>query len=64
MANYSPAAEAALEAACTLADLLDREVSEVEMIAAALEAIAPYLHHDCQQLMAIAKDIEEAYQLM
>ena len=40
MVDLSPAAQAVIEAACTLADLLDREVSQDEMIAAALRALA------------------------
>jgi len=38
MDNLSPAAQAVLDAAFTLADNLDRDVTESEMIAAALRA--------------------------
>ena len=38
MTNLSPAAQAVLDAAFTLADNLDRDVTEAEMIAAALRA--------------------------
>ncbi len=40
MADLSPAAQAVLDAAFTLADNLDRDVTESEMIAAALRAVA------------------------
>lgn len=40
MTDLSPAAQEVLDAACTLADLLNREVSQDEMIAAALRALA------------------------
>jgi len=40
MTELSPQAEAVLEAAFTLADNLDRDVTEAEMIAAALRAVA------------------------
>jgi propanediol dehydratase small subunit len=40
MADLSPAAEAVLDAAFTLADNLDRDVTETEMIAAALRGAA------------------------
>jgi hypothetical protein len=40
MTNLSPAAQAVLDAAFTLADNLDRDVTEAEMIAAALRAAA------------------------
>jgi hypothetical protein len=42
MAELSPAAEAALDAAFTLADFLNREVSQSEMIAAFLRALADH----------------------
>jgi hypothetical protein len=38
--NLSPAAQAVLDAAFTLADNLDRDVTDTEMIAAALRVIA------------------------
>jgi hypothetical protein len=40
MTNLSPAAQAVLDAAFTLADNLDRDVTEAEMIAAALRVLA------------------------
>ena len=40
MSDLSPAAQAVLDAAFTLADLRNRDVSEAEMIAAALRAAA------------------------
>jgi len=40
LADLSPAAQAVLDAAFTLADLRNRDVSEAEMIAAALRAAA------------------------
>ena len=40
MTNLSPAAQAVLDAYCTEADLLNREVSHEEMLAAALHAVA------------------------
>jgi hypothetical protein len=40
MSNLSPAAGAAADAAVTLADYLNREVSVIEMVAAALGALA------------------------
>jgi hypothetical protein len=40
MTNLSPAAQVVLDAAFTLADNLDRDVTEAEMIAAALRALA------------------------
>jgi hypothetical protein len=43
MADLSPAAEAVLDAAFTLADNLDRDVTETEMIAAALRAAADHV---------------------
>jgi hypothetical protein len=43
MTNLSPAAQAVLDAYCTEADRLDREVSHEEMLAAALHAVANQL---------------------
>ena len=45
MTNLSPAAQAVLDAAFTLADNLDRDVTESEMIAAALRAAAEELQY-------------------
>jgi hypothetical protein len=72
--NLSPAAQAVLDAAFTLADNLDRDVTEAEMIAAALRAAAdqvvsaPRLPYDscCDvnaaairaELLAIAIELE------
>jgi hypothetical protein len=43
MTDLSPAAEAVLDAAFTLADNLDRDVTETEMIAAALRVAADHV---------------------
>jgi hypothetical protein len=43
MTSLSPQAQAVLDAAFTLADNLDRDVTEAEMIAAALRAAADQL---------------------
>ena len=43
MSELSPAAQAVLDAAFTLADNLDRDVTEAEMIAASLRAAANQL---------------------
>jgi hypothetical protein len=74
MTDLSPAAQAVLDAAFTLADNLDRDVTEEEMIAAALRAAAdqvvpiPRLPYDscCDvhaaairaELFAIAAELE------
>jgi hypothetical protein len=74
MTDLSPAAQAVLDAAFTLADNLDRDVTEAEMIAAALRAAAdqvvpiPRLPYDscCDvhaaairaELLAIAAELE------
>ena len=42
MTDLSPAAQAVLDSAFTLADNLDRDVTESEMIAAALRAAADH----------------------
>jgi hypothetical protein len=66
MTDLSPAAQAVLDAAFTLADNLDRDVTETEMIAAALRAAADqvvpeswrlhqYVRH---KLLAIAAELE------
>ena len=46
MTNLSPAAQAVLDAYCTEADRLDREVSHEEMLAAALRALAYNVYSD------------------
>jgi len=60
MTDLSLAAAAVLEAAFTLADNLDRDVTEAEMIAAALRAAALYCKRDRLQLLAIAAELEGA----
>ena len=54
----SPAAQAVLDAYCTHADFLNREVSHEEMLAAALYAAAHHLPNDRRQLAAIADELE------
>ena len=65
--NLSPAAQAVLDAAFTLADNLDRDVTEAEMIAAALRAAADQLGYgdgsgdpiiNEYELLAIADELE------
>jgi purine-nucleoside phosphorylase len=64
MTDLSLAAQAVLNAAFTLADNLDREVTETEMIAAALRAAALYCKRDALQLLSIADELEkQAYAL-
>jgi len=69
MTDRSPAAQAVLDAAFTLADNLDRDVTEAEMLAAALRAAAdqvvpgspamiPSLMMVRYQLLAIATELE------
>jgi hypothetical protein len=68
MADLSPAAKAVLDAAFTLADNLDRDVTETEMIAAALRAAANQLGKElefynevvisAEDLLAIAAELE------
>jgi hypothetical protein len=67
MADLSPAAQAVLDAAFTLADNLDRDVTETEIIAAALRAAVAHTqqHHghdvwecDADELLAIAAELE------
>jgi hypothetical protein len=54
MTNLSPAAQAVLDAYCTEADRLDREVSHEEMLAAALRAaVGPVVPMD--------KELSETY---
>ena len=56
----SPEAQAVLDAYFTHADLLDREVSHEEMLAAALRAAADQLDHatSAHTLYAIADELE------
>ena len=60
MTNLSPAAQAVLDAYCTEADRLDREVSHEEMLAAALRAAADIVddREASRQLDAIAYELE------
>jgi len=60
MSTLSPAAQAVLDAAFTLADNLDRDVTESEMIAAALRAAADYLDDatSAHTLYAISDELE------
>jgi len=74
MTKFSPAAQAVLDAAFTLADNLDRDVTETEIIAAALRAAvnqvipadALYARSCCEfvgelsrkELLAIADELE------
>ena len=71
MSDLSPAAQAVLDAAFTLADLRNRDVSEAEMIAAALRAAVyqtirpdPLTGIDCiiyaTDILAIAAELEGA----
>ena len=66
MTNLSPAAQAVLDAAFTLADNLDSDVTEEDVIAAALRAAADEvclrwaeLQHPSDVLNAIATELEE-----
>jgi hypothetical protein len=57
VAELSPAAEAVLDAAYRRMD--DNPHNEVEAtLASAFTAAALYLEHDCQQLLAIAAELE------
>jgi hypothetical protein len=58
MTDLSPAAQAVMDAAFTLADNLDRDVTEAEMIAAALRAAALFCKRDAVILLAIADELE------
>jgi hypothetical protein len=67
MADLSFAAQAVLDAAFTLADNLDRDVTESEMIAAALRAAVAHtqqhrglgvLECDADELLAIASELD------
>jgi len=55
--NLSPAAQAVMDAYCTEADRLDREVSHEEMLAAALRAAADHVQYRTD-LLAIANELE------
>jgi len=66
--NLSPSAQAVLDAAFTLADNLDRDVAETEIIAAALRAAADQVEPDdgipaevqrvLDKLLTIADELE------
>ncbi len=61
MTRLSPQSEAVLEAAFTLADNLDRDVTETEMIAAALRAVVQELKYfgiTEKNILAIAAELE------
>jgi hypothetical protein len=72
MADLSPAAQAVLDAAFTLADNLDRDVTDTEMIAAALRAAAdqvvpPALEeefHGRNQALPLTKMVEIRQKLL
>jgi hypothetical protein len=72
MTDLSPAAEAVLDAAFTLADNLDRDVTETEMIAAALRVAAdhvvpPHLEtelNDRNPSLTLQKAVEIRHQLL
>jgi DNA-binding transcriptional regulator YhcF (GntR family) len=59
----SPAAQAVLDAAFTLADNLDRDVTDTEMIAAALRATVQELKYfgiTEKNILAIATELENS----
>ena len=58
MAELSPAAEAAWEAFNDAAGRVGVFEDYEDALGAALAAVAPYLNHDCQQLMTIAIELE------
>jgi len=58
MSELSPQAQAVLDAYFTEADRLDREVSDNEMLAAALRAVALYCPCERRILMTIATELE------
>jgi hypothetical protein len=72
MTDLSPAAQAVLDAYFTLADLLNREVSHEEMIAAALhtaadQVVPPALEeefHDRNQALPLTKMVEIRQKLL
>jgi len=62
MVELSKEAQAVLEAAFTLADNLDRDVTETEMIAAALRAAVQELKYfgiTEKNILAIANELEQ-----
>ena len=54
----SPAAQAMLDAYWTFAELLDRDASDAEVLAAALRAAAVYCTRERRVLMTIAAELE------
>jgi hypothetical protein len=58
MTELSFSAQAVIDAYCTEADRLDREVSHEEMLAAALRAAALICTRERRTLMAIADELE------
>lgn len=63
MTGLSPQAQAVLDAYFTHADLLSREVSNEEMIAAALRAAANHIDHDWSAFNCIDSLYEIAAEL-
>jgi len=66
MTDLSPAAQAVLDAAFTLADNLDRDVTDTEMIAAALRAAVEIYAEEGngegpQWFLAIAAELENIH---
>jgi len=62
MTDLSPAAQAVLDAYFNHADLLNREVSHEEMLAAALRAAAVYCTRERRILLTIADELENSAQ--
>jgi len=69
MTDLSPAAQSVLDAYFNHADLLNREVSHEEMLAAALRAAVAHTQHhrglgvwecDADELLAIAAELERS----
>ena len=58
MLNVTAAAQSVLDAYCTEADRLDREVSHEEMLAAALRAAALICTRERRTLMAISDELD------
>jgi hypothetical protein len=55
----SPAAQVVMDAYCTEADLRNREVTDCEMLAAALRAAALYCKRDSVILLSLADELEQ-----
>ena len=58
MAELSPPASAAWEAFNDVTERVGVFEDYGDALGAALVAVAPYLDHDCQQLIAIATELE------